>query len=116
MGPAAHRSSRNRGLRCRTGDPAGIRRGDHESVRRLTFGLMMGGFAMQRTRTSRVASGAEHQFSHLWDMQHHTFQGKAPSHGFKVGIGTLASVALYEQLLALPLHELDVDRCCAAWP
>ena len=96
-------------------DPVGIRAGDRESVRRLTTGLMMGGFAMQRTRTSRVASGAEHQFSHLWDMQHHTHEGRAPSHGFKVGIGTLASVALYERLLALPLDRLDIDAICAAW-
>ena len=102
-------------LRWWLGDPAGVRRGDRESVRRLTVGLMMGGFAMQRTKTSRPASGAEHQFSHLWDMQHHVHGGRPPSHGFKVGIGTLASVALYERLLALPLHELDVDRCCAAW-
>lgn len=103
-------------LRWWLGDPAGVRRGDREGVRRLTVGLMMGGFAMQRTRTSRPASGAEHQFSHLWDMQHHTHGGRPPSHGFKVGIGTLASTALYEQLLALPLHEVDVDRCCRAWP
>lgn len=103
-------------LRWWLGDPAGVRRGEAGAVRRLTVGLMMGGFAMQRTRTSRVASGAEHQFSHLWDMQHHTHNGTAPSHGFKVGIGTLASVALYEQLLALPLHELDVGRCVAGWP
>lgn len=97
-------------------DPVGVRQGDRASIRRLTIGLMMGGFAMQRTRSSRPASGAEHQFSHLWDMQHHTHRGSAPSHGFKVGIGTLASAALYERLLALPMHELDVERCCASWP
>src|SRR5436305_814352 len=56
-------------------DAAGVRRGERVAVRRLTVGLMMGGFAMQRTRTSRVASGAEHQFSHLWDMQHHNHEG-----------------------------------------
>ncbi|MGC1272081.1 MAG: sn-glycerol-1-phosphate dehydrogenase [Planctomycetaceae bacterium] len=96
-------------------DPSGVRAGDRESTRRLTIGLMMGGFAMQRTRTSRPASGAEHQFSHLWDMQHHTHRGRPPSHGFKVGIGTLASVALYEELLTLPFGELDVDDCCRRW-
>jgi glycerol-1-phosphate dehydrogenase [NAD(P)+] len=103
-------------LRWWLADPAGVRAGDRAAVHRLTTGLMMGGFAMQRTMTSRVASGAEHQFSHLWDMQHHTHDGVAPSHGFKVGIGTLASVALYEQLLATPLGELDVERCVEAWP
>jgi glycerol-1-phosphate dehydrogenase [NAD(P)+] len=49
-------------------------------------------------------------------MQHHTHAGHAPSHGFKVGIGTLASTALYEQLLALPLDTIDVEARCAAWP
>ncbi len=102
-------------LRWWLGDPAGVQRGDHESVRRLTTGLVMGGFAMQRTRTSRPASGAEHQFSHLWDMQHHTHDGRAPSHGFKVGIGALASAALYEQIVALPLHEIDWEERSRAW-
>ena len=74
-------------------------------------GLMMSGFAMQAARSSRPASGAEHQFSHLWDMQHHTHEGVAPSHGFKVGIGTLASIALYEELLRRDLSNLDIDRC-----
>ncbi|HZI33005.1 MAG TPA: sn-glycerol-1-phosphate dehydrogenase, partial [Candidatus Binatia bacterium] len=41
--------------------------------------------------------------------------GCAPSHGFKVGIGTLAVTALYECLLEQPLDQLDVERCCAAW-
>src|SRR5205823_11857242 len=39
-----------------------------------------------------------------------------PSHGFKVGIGTLAVTALYEYLLAQPIESLDVERCCAEWP
>ncbi len=77
---------------------------------------MMGGFAMQAARSSRVASGAEHMFSHMWDMQHHTHNGHAPSHGFKVGIGTLATTALDERLLAREIEALDVARCCAAWP
>jgi glycerol-1-phosphate dehydrogenase [NAD(P)+] len=94
-------------------DPAGVRRGDLEAIGRLTEGLMMGGFAMQWTKTSRPASGAEHQFSHLWDMQHHPHDGAAPSHGFKVAIGTLGVARLYEQLLALPLHELDVNAAVA---
>ena len=76
----------------------------------------MSGFAMQAAQSSRPASGAEHQFSHLWDMQHHTHDGVAPSHGFKVGIGTLASLALYEVLLRRDLEHLDVDAAVARWP
>lgn len=97
-------------------DPAGVRKGELEATRKLTEGLMMGGFAMQWTQSSRPASGAEHQFSHLWDMQNHAHDRVAPSHGFKVGIGTIAIARLYEHILNLPLNRLDIDGACAAWP
>lgn len=97
-------------------DPAGAREGKLEAIEPLIEGLMLGGFAMQAHKSSRPASGAEHQFSHLWDMEHHTHNGEAPSHGFKVGIGMLAVTALYEQLLNTPIKELDVEACCEAWP
>jgi len=103
-------------IRELVGNPAGIRRRDPAAIRNLIEGLMLGGFAIQSARSTRAASGAEHLFSHTWDMQHHTHNGHAPSHGFKVGIGTLASIALYERLLAKPLEKLDVEACCAAWP
>jgi glycerol-1-phosphate dehydrogenase [NAD(P)+] len=96
--------------------PSAVARGEPAALRHLVNGLMMSGFAMQAHRSSRPASGADHQFSHLWDMQHHTHDGVAPSHGFKVGIGTLASVALYEQLLQRDLSSLDIERAVAAWP
>jgi glycerol-1-phosphate dehydrogenase [NAD(P)+] len=104
------------GLRNAVADPAGVRAGDSAAIGRLIEGLMLGGFAMQATRSSRPASGAEHQFSHLWDMQHHMHRGRVPSHGLKVGVGTLAVIALYEALLAQPIEMLDIDRCCAEWP
>ena len=104
------------GLRAAVADPAGVRDRNVEAVRQLTEGLMLGGFAMQSARSSRVASGAEHQFSHLWDMQHHVHKGRAPSHGFKVGIGTLAVAGLYDYLLSQKLEDLDVAACCAQWP
>jgi len=103
-------------LRELVADPAGVCARDPAAIARLVEGLMLGGFAMQAAQSSRPASGAEHQFSHLWDMQHHTHNGVAPSHGFKVGIGTLAVTALYERLLELPLDQLDVDTRVAAWP
>lgn len=103
-------------LRPAVGNPAGVRAHKPEAIRQLMEGLLLGGFAMQATRSSRPASGAEHQFSHLWDMQHHTHNGEVPSHGLKVGIGTLAVTALYERLLKYPFEQLDVNRCCAAWP
>jgi glycerol-1-phosphate dehydrogenase [NAD(P)+] len=104
------------GLRDSLADPAGARAGKASAITPLVEGLMLGGFAMQWSKTSRPASGAEHQFSHLWDMEHHTHNGVAPSHGFKVGIATLAVTRFYEQLLALDLAALDMERCLATWP
>jgi glycerol-1-phosphate dehydrogenase [NAD(P)+] len=103
-------------LRSWLGSPDGIAAGDPECLKHLVHGLVMSGFAMQACLNSRPASGAEHQFSHLWDMQHHTFEGKTPSHGFKVGIGVLASLALHEDLLRRDLHEFDIDAAVRAWP
>jgi glycerol-1-phosphate dehydrogenase [NAD(P)+] len=96
--------------------PDGVRTGDMDVTRRLTIALMITGFAMQAACSSRPVSGAEHQFSHLWDMEHHIYQGKAPSHGFKVGIGSLASLGLYEAMLAHDFERLDVEAAVAAWP
>lgn len=103
-------------LREMIADAPGIVTRQPAAVEKLVEGLMLSGFAMQSAQSSRPASGAEHQFSHLWDMQHHTHEGWPPSHGFKVGIGTLAVTALYEQLLELPLDRLDVERLVASWP
>jgi glycerol-1-phosphate dehydrogenase [NAD(P)+] len=104
------------GLRAALADPAGARAGDPAAVTALTDGLMLVGFAMQGLQSSRPASGAEHQFSHLWDMEHLTYEGASPSHGFKVGVATLAVASLYEALLHQPLDRIDIDDCCARWP
>ncbi len=104
------------GLRQAVGDPAGIAAGDPAALAGLVEGLMLGGFAMQAMRSSRPASGAEHQFSHLWDMQHHTHHGQAPSHGQKVGVATVAVTALYEQLLACPTIPIAPSQAAAQWP
>jgi len=103
-------------LRKWLADPAGVKNGDATALENLVEGLMMGGFAMQWTRSSRCASGAEHQFSHLWDMQHHTHHGKPPSHGFKVGVATRAITRLYEHLLSIPLDHISIEERVSAWP
>jgi len=97
-------------------EPEGLHAGDAGAIERLFFGLTMSGLAMQATRSSRPASGAEHQLSHLWEMRGLHAGGVEPSHGFKVGIGTVAITALYERLLEHPLERLDVDAACASWP
>lgn len=102
-------------LRSWVGYPDAIAASDPSSLKHLVYGLVMSGFAMQAFLNSRPASGAEHQFAHLWDMQHHTFQGRVPSHGFKVGIGVLASLALHEDLLSRDLHKFNIEDAVSAW-
>ncbi len=104
------------GLHDALSDPQGIKAGNKDAIAKLIEGLMLGGFAMQWHKTSRPASGAEHQFSHLWNMEHHLNNGEHVSHGFQVSIGTLSILALYEKILASPVEKLDVEACCKAWP
>jgi len=87
------------GLQEALSDPEGVYNGDVKKVEQLAEGLLLSGFAMQAAKSSRPASGMEHQFSHFWDMEDLEFEGKHVSHGFKVGIGTLASTASLELLL-----------------
>lgn len=117
------------GLKGALKDPEGVKAGNLAAIEPLVEGLMLAGFAMQSLKSSRPASGAEHQFSHIWDMAHHTFSGEkakefglykdrdaqAPSHGFKVGIGLLTTTALYERVIEAPLDDLDVKEAVANW-
>ncbi len=104
------------GLKDALANPKGANEGKAEAIMPLVDGLILGGFAMQWSQSSRPASGAEHQFSHLWNMEHHTFKGEMPSHGFQVGIATLAVTMLYEKMLQTPMDRLDVASVCAQWP
>jgi glycerol-1-phosphate dehydrogenase [NAD(P)+] len=92
-----------------------VRAHDLAALETLVNGLLMTGLAMQASGTSRPASGSEHQFSHYWEMQGLSIDHIPVSHGFKVGIGSLAVSALYEQLLALT--EADLEQATGdRWP
>jgi glycerol-1-phosphate dehydrogenase [NAD(P)+] len=117
------------GLPSALGNPEGVGAGEKQAIEALTEGLMLGGFAIQSLRSSRPASGSEHNFSHLWDMEHHTFKGEmakkyglypnqdeqVPSHGFKVGIGVLTMTALYERIFETPMEYLNIEKAVAGW-
>lgn len=104
-------------LRGSIARPRELSAGQPEAVSALVEGLVMSGLAMQAHASSRPASGAEHQFSHLWEMEGLGRDDDPPlSHGFKVGLGSIAVAALYERLLARDLGDIDIDAVCAAWP
>jgi len=73
-----------------------------EAMGDLMAGLLVSGFAMQAHGNSRPASGSDHQFSHLWEMENLQVGGEPAAHGACVGVGCVAMLALYEWLLARP--------------
>ncbi len=91
--------------------------GDLGAISALAEANLLSGLAMQVARSSRPASGAGHLFSHVWEMEGHGQDWEPPlSHGFKVGIGTIGSCALWEAALRLDLEHLDVDALVAQAP
>jgi len=106
-------------LRQATGRPGDLHAGDPAAMEALIEGLVMSGLAMQAASSSRPASGAEHQFSHLWEMEglgENPEHGEPPlSHGFKVGVGTVSIAALYERVLERDLDQLGIEAVVAAW-
>jgi glycerol-1-phosphate dehydrogenase [NAD(P)+] len=103
-------------LRHWVGKPHLLRTGDPAAVENLFEGLIMSGVAMQISGSSRPASGSEHRFSHLWEMQALGHGHAAVPHGFKVGIGTLAAAALYEQVFLRDLSKVDIEAARSRWP
>lgn len=96
--------------------PSQVRSREADPTGKLAEGLIMSGFAMQAIQSSRPASGVEHQFSHYWDMEDLSYEGRHVSHGFKVGIGTLVSTACFEFILGFDMDSLDIEACAARWP
>lgn len=104
-------------LRDALANPEKVAAGDPDAIPGLAEGNIMSGLAMQAHQSSRPASGAGHQFSHTWEMEGHGLDWEPPlSHGFKVGLGTVASCAVWEAFLAQDIANLDVDAVVAAWP
>jgi glycerol-1-phosphate dehydrogenase [NAD(P)+] len=103
-------------LRNWIGKPQGVHAGDRQAIENLFEGLLLSGIAMQLSHSSRPASGSEHQFSHLWEMQALASGHPPVPHGFKVGVGSIAIAALYQRVLARDLTRLDIDALCHNWP
>ncbi|TVR94139.1 MAG: sn-glycerol-1-phosphate dehydrogenase [Trueperaceae bacterium] len=103
-------------LRSWTARPADVAGAEPRAIAHLFDGLALAGIAMQVSASSRPASGSEHRFSHLWEMQALATGRPSVAHGFKVAVGTIAVAALYERVLARDLTRLDVDTALDAWP
>lgn len=104
-------------LRDSLSDPAGCANRDPEAIEKLAEANIISGFAMQAANSSRPASGAGHQFSHVWEMEGHGTDWDPPlSHGMKVGVGTVASCAIWEEALKIDVDNLEIEAIVAATP
>jgi glycerol-1-phosphate dehydrogenase [NAD(P)+] len=97
-------------------NPADVRARDRAALDGLMRGLVMSGLAMQAHGNSRPASGSDHQFAHLWEMEGIAVDGQPVSHGACVGIGCVSMIAAYEWLLHQDVHAIDPARLAARAP
>ena len=78
----------------------GLMKREEQALTAVIEGLVISGISMAFAEISRPASGLEHYFSHLWEMQ--ALQRGVPSdlHGIQVGVGTLLTLWIYEHMLS----------------
>ena len=90
----------------------GLMKREPEALKAVLEGLVISGISMAFAEISRPASGLEHYFSHIWEMQ--ALQKGQPSdlHGIQVGVGTLLTLWIIEHMLSM--EAVDVDRAEAA--
>lgn len=105
------------GVREALSSPSELAAGVPEAYEGLCEGLVLSGLAMQVAKGTRPASGAEHYFSHLWELDHLGAELDPPlSHGYKVAVGTLAMTAFYEKFLERDVAGVDIDTVVSRWP
>jgi glycerol-1-phosphate dehydrogenase [NAD(P)+] len=81
-----------------------------EGIQALMEALILSGTAMMLVGNSRPASGSEHHISHYIEMKYF-MEGRQPLlHGTKVGLATLYTVALYNQLASLDPENIDIPQ------
>jgi glycerol-1-phosphate dehydrogenase [NAD(P)+] len=76
----------------------GLLHREDEAIRAVFEGLVLTGEAMEKAGCSRPASGAEHYFSHLWDMRGLEFGTPTDLHGIQCAAATRICVKLYHRL------------------
>lgn len=99
-----------------TAEPDQLLLKDSGVFKNVFKGLTIAGFAMQSMKRSRPVSGAEHLMSHVWEMENLIYNGKHVSHGFKVGIGSLATIALMETIMTNELTPGHIVTTVENWP
>jgi glycerol-1-phosphate dehydrogenase [NAD(P)+] len=84
----------------------GIGKAQPEAVRALFDALVESGYCMLDFGQSRPASGAEHHYSHFWEMKLLREGRPAILHGAKVGVATVLVAGLYDRVRSLSRTEV----------
>ena len=85
-----------------------ITEGEEDECEQLMYALILSGLAMQMIGNSRPASCAEHQVTHLWDME--VINGPLDAlHGEKVSVAALLVLEEYKRIAA----AITQGRCHA---
>ncbi|NLO82737.1 MAG: sn-glycerol-1-phosphate dehydrogenase [Clostridiales bacterium] len=89
---------------------AEIRDKKPEGIKALAEALIISGIAMMLVGNSRPASGSEHHISHFLEMKY-LMDGRQPLlHGTKVGMATLYTVGLYNEMASVNPDSIDAEQ------
>ncbi len=88
----------------------GLAARDADAVTAVAEGLALSGFAMSFAKVSRPASGLEHYFSHMWEMIALERGERADLHGIQVGVGTVLTMRLYDDIRSLKPNRAKAER------
>jgi len=84
-----------------------IGRGETDAIHLVMEALLLSGFGMVIAGSSAPASGGEHLISHYLDMKHALYNTGQDLHGAQVGVATIYTLKLWENVLALDPDSLD---------
>lgn len=90
--------------------------GNVEAVSKLFEALLFSGLSMLVAGASSPVSGGEHLISHYIDMKAGLEGVTHDLHGRQVGVGTLYTLGLWQQIVALDASDIDPDACVEAQP
>lgn len=91
----------------------GLAARDAKAVESVMEGLVLSGVAMDYVGNSRPASGLEHYFSHVWEMQALQRGQASELHGLQVGVGTLLTLGIHAQLRSYQPDRATADAAFA---
>lgn len=87
--------------------PEAVAERDPRAIEALFYGLLLTGAAMTIAESSAPASGGEHLISHTLDMMSALDSHPHDLHGRQVGIGTILTSRLYEEVLAIDSPKIE---------